>query len=78
MHSNPQPAKSGALSATENKQQTIITITCDRVLVTGAAPTPVTIFEGIVMERRYLETIHNEVDPIISRQVVDAAAQGAK
>ena len=48
------------------------------VLVTGAAPTPVEIFKGIVMERRYLETIHKEVDPIIPRQVVDAAAQGAK
>ena len=48
------------------------------VLETGAAPTPVEIFKGIVMERRYLETIHKEVDPIIPRQVVDAAAQGAK
>ena len=36
MQYNPQPAQSVAMSATENKQQTIITI-CDRVLVTGTS-----------------------------------------
>ena len=78
MRSNPQPAQSVALSATENTQQIIITI-YDKVLVTGPVSTPVEIFKGIVMERRYLETIQKEViDPIIPRQVVDTAAQGAK
>ena len=77
MRSNPQPAQSVALSATDNKQQTIITI-CDRLLVTGPALTPVKIFKWIVMERRYIETIHKEDDVIIHRKVVDAAAQGAK
>ena len=74
MLSNPQPAQSAALSATENKQLTIITTLCDRLLVTGTASTPVKIFNGIAMERRYIETIHKEIDPIILQQVVDAAA----
>ena len=30
------------------------------------------------MERRHLDTIHNEVDVILPRQVVDAATQGSK
>ena len=75
MRSNPQPAGSVAMWATENKQQTIMTIIySDRVLVTGQASTPVKIFRGIAMERIYL-AIHKEVDPITSQQVVDAAAQ---
>ena len=92
MRSNPQPAQSVVLSVTENKNQTIITIceqlwekmkthettTKHRLLVTGPAAIPVKIVKGIVMERRYLETIHNEVDVIIPQQIVNAAGQGAK
>ena len=77
IRSNLQRAKSVALSASESKQQTIITI-CDRRLVNGPASAPVKLFKGIVMKRRYLETIHKEVDVVIPRQVVDAATQDAK
>ena len=58
-----------------NSRPSIIAI-CDSVLVTGPASTRVKIFKGIVIERRYLETLHKEVDVIVPRQVVDAAAQG--
>ena len=93
MRSNPQPDQSVALSATENKQQSITTIICEQLrekrktnettttltlLITGSASTPVQIVKGIVMERTYIETIHKEVDVSIPRQVVHAHAHGAK
>ena len=42
------------------------------LLVTGPASIPVEIFKGVAIERRDLETTHEEADVIIPRQVVDA------
>ena len=80
MRSNPQPAQSVALSATENKhkRKTHEATTKHWLLVTGIASTPLNIVKVIAMEKRYIETSYKEVDAIIPRQVVDAAAQGAK
>ena len=47
------------------------------LLVTGPASVPVEIFKGAAIERRDLETTHEEADVIIPRQVVDAATQGS-
>ena len=48
------------------------------LLVTGRASIPVEIFKVVAIERRDLETTHEEADVIIPRQVVDAATQGSK
>ena len=49
------------------------------LLVTGTGPAsiPVEIFKGVAIERRDLETTHEEADVIIPRQVVDAIIQGS-
>ena len=47
------------------------------LLVTGPAPIPVYIFKGVAIERRDLETTHEQADVIIPRQVVDATTQGS-
>ena len=48
------------------------------LLVTGSSSIPVEIFKGVAIERRDLETTHEEADVIIPRQVVDAATQVSK
>ncbi len=49
------------------------------LLVTGTGPAsiPVEIIKGVAIERRDLETTHEEADVIIPRQVVDAITQGS-
>ena len=49
------------------------------LLVTGTGPAsiPVEIVKGVAIERRDLETTHEEADVIIPRQVVDAITQGS-
>ena len=89
--STPLPAQSIVLTVTENKQHIIGTICEQRrekgetneasmkhsLLVTGPASIPVEIFKGVAIERRDLESTHEEADAIIPRQVVDAATQGS-
>ena len=90
--STPLPAQSVVLTVTVNKKQIIGTI-CEQLrkkgktheatmkhslLVTGSSSIPVEIFKGVAIERRDLETTHEEADVIIPRQVVDAATQGSK
>ena len=90
--STPLPAQSVVLTVTENKHQIIGTI-CEQLrekgktheatmkhslLVTGSSSIPVEIFKGVAIERRDLETTHEEADVIIPRQVVHAATQGSK
>ena len=48
------------------------------LLVTGPASIPVEIFKRVAIERRDLETTHEEADVIIPRQVVDAITQGSR
>ena len=88
----PLPAHSVVLTVTENKQHIIGTICEQRrekgetneapmkhsLRVTGPASIPVEIFKGVAIERRDLESTHEEADAIIPRQVVDAATQGSK
>ena len=89
--STPLPAQSVVQTVTENKQQIIDTI-CEQLrekgktheatmkhslLVTGPASITVEIFKGVAIERRDLETTHEEADVIIPRQVVDAATHGS-
>ena len=48
------------------------------LLVTGPSSIPVEIFKRVAIERRDLETTHEEADVIIPRQVVDAITQGSR
>jgi len=89
--STPLLAQTIALTETENKQQ-ISSKICEqlqekgktrketakhRLLVTIPSSVPVEIFKGIVIERKDLESTHEEADVIIPRQVVDVATQGS-
>ena len=66
------------MSKVREKRKTHEATTKHRLLVIGPASTPVDIFKGIPIVRRYLETIHKEAAVIIPRQVVNAAAKRPK